>query len=413
MGEAPNILFIGNYSRLDYLSLLKDSRGHCRFTFLFYASPKEEKNTTYKKYGEAIYWQDFTSADQLLSAVTPSKVVFLYIESYNHVLLNLACQKATIPTYLLEHGLRAAVSFQYKNKPQLKTSIKTKLDLYLTILRDLRSRIRTRRFLLNSLKELSANDKAFAEQFIRVRSKHNYLDTVREVSSPKRLAGHYVSFSPKIFKIHQEQEALPNKQARSFIGIPYFDKFCNVTRAKHLQRAILLIDQPLAEQGLLQWDRANKQVFIQELLKVCSEHRYKLYVKPHPWQDLKLWEEQRSTTNLEIVDEEKLLALAPSIPLVLGFYSTLLMPFAAFRHTTVITYENHPAGKLLISQPFIESGVAHAICSLKELGGILPNLEKLHQQQFPHKATFINDWLYKFDGKSGERLRDILLSGEL
>ncbi|GAA4442034.1 hypothetical protein GCM10023188_41250 [Pontibacter saemangeumensis] len=89
------------------------------------------------------------------------------------------------------------------------------------------------------------------------------------------------------------------------------------------------------------------------------------------------------------------------------------MPFAAFAHTTVVTYEDHPAGNFLVSKPFTEAGVAQPIYDLEELHSILQNLKALHQKQLPHKAKFTEEWMYKFDGKAGERLRDILLSDAL
>ncbi|MDX5481750.1 MAG: hypothetical protein LPK07_08710, partial [Hymenobacteraceae bacterium] len=126
-----------------------------------------------------------------------------------------------------------------------------------------------------------------------------------------------------------------------------------------------------------------------------------------------LWKEQQASTTVESINDEQLLSLAPTVPIVLGFYSTYLMPFAALPHTTLITYENHPAGRLNVSKSFIDAGVAHPIYDLEELHEVLPRIEEIHRKQLPNKAKFTEDWLYKFDGKSGERLRDILLSDDL
>ncbi len=407
------ILFIVDYCRKDYVSLLKDTKDHCELTFLFYSSPKEETNAFYKTYGEAVYWSDFQNAGDLLTAVKPEKVVFLYLESYNHIALNLTCKKLGLPTYLLEHGMRAdyVVGFDPQVSPSPKYTLPERLHFLYSKFRTFSARIKNRQFLLNTIKRLPPEDADFVKHYIQVRKHHNYLETFRLIKSPKRLPDTYISFSSKIFQIHQEYDNPLPEQEVIHIGIPYFDHLANIN-AKEPQKSILFIDQPLSEQGLLQWDYAYKKAFAENFVSICTSLKYKLYVKPHPRQDLSLWLEFNQKGKCEIIDDEKLTELAPSVPLIFGFYSTYLMPFAAMKHTTLITYENHPAGKLDVSKSFIDAGVAHPIYDLNELYEILPNIEQLHARQLPNKAKFTEEWMYKFDGKSGERLRDILLKDE-
>ncbi|WP_345161899.1 polysialyltransferase family glycosyltransferase [Pontibacter saemangeumensis] len=410
--KKPNILFVGNYNRRDYVDLLLKSKNEFNFFFLEFSSPKEVKNHYFKTYGKCIFWKDYRDAFDLLDKIKPAKVLFLFIEAYNHVALNTACKLVSIPTFHLEHGLRADYTLSLGSERIQSTPPDTHLQLLnsLNILLNFKDRWKTRLFLLNSIKRFPPPEAEFIKEFIKIRSKHNFLDTAVYIKSHERQPAFYISFSEKIFCTHQEYDVLSDQQKVYYIGIPYFDKLASIIPATPI-RAVLLIDQPLAEHSLLNWTVQKKRQFIQTLTQVCSNNHYKLYVKPHPDQNILLWQQRQQ--EVEIINDEQLLALAPAIPLILGFYSTLLMPFAAFAHTTVVTYEDHPAGNFLVSKPFTEAGVAQPIYDLEELHSILQNLKALHQKQLPHKAKFTEEWMYKFDGKAGERLRDILLSDAL
>jgi hypothetical protein len=407
--DKPKILFIGDYCRTDYLSMLDMSRDACDFWFLYFASPDEEQDKTYLNYGQAIYWSDYRSAQDLLQALVPHKVLFLYIDTYHSVVLNIACKAAGIFTYHLEHGMRADYSIAYDVtvSPQLHQSPYSRFRAFLYNFGD---RIKSRLFLKNSIRQFSEEDAAFAKEYISVRHRKNYLETFKIVKSLKRIADCYISFSPKVYEVHEQHDHLTRSQRVHFIGIPYFDELATVKQTVP-ERAILFIDQPLAEKNLLQWSLAYKKAFVEELATIARQHNYKLYVKPHPQQDIAPWQDIRK--DVSIINDEELLQLSGSIPIVIGFYSTYLMPFAAMPHTTLITLENHPAGNLNVSKSFVNAGVAHPVYSLAELPEALHNIAHLHQQQLPDKKKFEQDWLYKFDGKAGERLRDILLSDEL
>ncbi|MCC9168863.1 polysialyltransferase family glycosyltransferase [Pontibacter harenae] len=412
MQPKPKIIFIGDYSRTDYLHLLEEVKEHCEFFLLHYASPKEEKNKDYKRFGKAIYWKDFKSAFSLLSFIKPQKVVFLYIDTYYQLVLNLACKHSNIPTFHLEHGLRADydIAFDIKISPQLHKKPFQKIRDYSTLLQKLKARLKARKFLNKSIKELPEEEE-FIRSYIEVRRNHNYLDSFKRFPTDKRVADTYISFSPKVFETHQKHDYLPQEHRVYFIGVPYFDAF-HYSQALSIQKAILFIDQPLAEHRLLNWTPAYKEAFVRQLVKMCSLHNYRLYIKPHPIQNVKPWLEQNAKETT-LLTNEQLLASCKSFPIIMGFYSTYLMPFAALEHTTLLTYENHPAGNFLVSKPFVDAGVAHPVYDLNELHEILPNIEKLHQKQLPNKKKFEEDWLYKFDGKAGARLRDILLSDNL
>ncbi|MDX5423409.1 MAG: hypothetical protein LPK14_14225, partial [Hymenobacteraceae bacterium] len=155
-----------------------------------------------------------------------------------------------------------------------------------------------------------------------------------------------------------------------------------------------------------------KQCLLQ-ISKIVASHGYHLYVKPHPTQESFYKEYLVDHVAASIIDFDELHEKLAGNNIVIGFFSTLLLPLTALPHTTVLTLENHPAGRLNVSKSFIDAGVAHPIYDLEELHEVLPRIEEIHRKQLPNKAKFTEDWLYKFDWKSGERLRDILLSDDL
>ncbi|WP_299819408.1 polysialyltransferase family glycosyltransferase [uncultured Pontibacter sp.] len=411
MLSKPKIIFVGDYSREDYVKLLEASKDYCEFYFLYYTSPNEEKSNFYKSYGYAIYWKNFTSAQQLLQKICPSKVVFLYIESYNHVVLNLACKSFNIPTYQLEHGLRAdyVVGFDPKFSPSLPVPYIQRLKSKARLLLQISSKIKSRLFLLNSIKLLPKEAADFAREFILVRKKHNFLETSRRVASYKRIPQIYISFSHNIFKIHQKEENLPINTKVHFIGVPYFDHLAKIKEAEEI-KAVLFIDQPLAEQSLLGWTKELKHSFSKQLVTICNALGYTLLVKLHPVQDKAGWAALSQNHDLKLISDSDIDWYAPRVRIVFGFYSTYLLPFAALKHITLLTYEKHPVGKLMVSKPFTDAGVAYPIFNLEDLYNVLSGSCKIHRDQLSFKAKFTEDWLYRFDGNSGARLRDILLS---
>ncbi len=391
-----------------------DTEAVCDFYFLYYTSAIEETNNAYKKMGKAIYWAGFEDTFDLLHSIKPIKVIFLYIESYNHVVLNLACRQAGIATYHLEHGLRAdyVVGFDPIFSPSPKISNWKRIKDYMNVLLQLKARVRSRRFLLNSVKKLSPDDAEFINHFIHIRRQHNYLETFRQIKSPKRNPDTYISFSPKVFEIHQHFDGLTEAQDVHFIGVPYFDNLACV-KPEHSEKCILFIDQPLVEHHLLKWTENHRQQTLANLCQLCKKYSYKLLVKSHPKQAIQHWANPAFKDVIEFVNNEQLPKIAGKVKIVMGFYSTLLMPFAVMPHVLLLTLENHPIGKLNVSKSFIDAGVAHPVYDLDELPWALEHVEQLHQQQVPNKKKFEEEWLYKFDGKAGERLRDILLSDTL
>lgn len=413
MQNKSTILIVGYYNRKDYIDLFKACLGYCNFYFIDYASKKEVVNNFYQNYGKAIFWGDFKNANELLNQIRPHKVVFFFIESYFHVVLNLACKEHEIPTYLLDHGIRDVnINLRFEEHLISQTNITSPFS-HIQKLAQFGARLRARIFLLYSVKQLPADKSKFFWNFHRIRKSSGFIITLKEINSPLRVADAYISFSTRTYQVHQHYDHLPDDKRVHFIGIPNYDHLAKLQPAAILKQQIIFLDQGLVVRGFFGWSEANYKQFVLAFAEICNRNGFQLLVKLHPVQpdkDVQLW---ASLPHVSVIDNKELAAFLPSTPLIIGFFSTYMLPLMALPHTTVITLENHPIGRLDVSKSFIEAGVAHPIYDLEELHNILPNINQLHRKQLPNKAKFTEEWMYKFDGKSGERLRNILLSDEL
>ncbi|MHA6247042.1 polysialyltransferase family glycosyltransferase [Pontibacter sp. CAU 1760] len=405
MPVKPNILFVGNYNRKDYLDMFSKSKGHFNFFFLEFASPREITSKHYKEFGEAIFWGDYYNAFDLLEKVKPYKVIFLFIEAYNHVALNIACKEKGITTCLLDHGVRSThINFTYAATSVQPKNYFFKLNSSLPLL----ARVRNRIFFYNSAQKLLPENKQFLKQFYKIRKHNNYLQTSQLLQHNLRKPDVYLSFSAGVFAAHQKLDALPDTQKVYYFGIPYFDHFTNINFRNTGVTQLLFIDQALVSQQLLGWTIELKVLFVEELVRACKIHNIKLVIKTHPLENSKVWEAFEGN-NVSLVSNEDFEVAVSTSTIIAGFYSTLLLGLAALPFTTVLTFENHPAGNFALSSFLTNAGVAKSLENVHEFENLVPKLAQINQEQVKHKSTFITKWLYRLDGNAGIRLNKLLL----
>jgi len=405
MPKKTNLLIVGDYNRRDFVDLFKACRNDFHFYFLEYASLKEVTANHYLAYGEAIFWKDYSDAYTLLAKVAPQKVVFFFIETYNHVALNVACKQKGITSCLLDHGIRDInLNLAYEATQKVKLQRVKLFNSKVPLL----DRIKTRLFFIRSVKKSSLEHKRFLKDFYNIRSRNTYFKTSQILQHSLRKPDVYLAFSVGVYKAHQKLDALAANQKIYYFGIPYFDEFSQIRHIKPKSKHLLFIDQAFVSQHLLGWIENNKRDFIKKLLAVCSSHDYKLIVKIHPLENPSIWREFEGKA-LEIV-VDNFHAVVSTCEIIIGFYSTLLLGLAALPHTTILTYEGHPAGnKFFLSRFLVAEGVGSSFVDMEELGGLLTIIKQIQLLQQEKKKEFIKEWLYRFDGRSGERLRDLLL----
>jgi len=402
------VLLVGDYNRSDFLYVARLLHSRIDFFFIEFMNQHFLRNKECLKYGQVIYWKDYKDAYDLLNKICPEKVVFYFIESFNHVALNVAAKVCGISTYHLEHGLRFKLGVPLKEKNQVERTLERIKKI--GQLRHLYDRYAGRMFFQNTIKESGEKEKEFLRLFYSVRKKNSIQATFKKIKDPLRLPDCYISFSPLIFDYHRELESLPCNYPVHYIGIPNFDHFCNWKDLHNYGNNILFIDQPLFEKKLMGWNRESKKNFLEQLATIVHSLGKKLYIKPHPWNDKSIYE---AVPEHLIVFEEIWETVVPDINTVLGFSSTLLMPFMAMDHIACFTLEMHPQNSGSYYSGFLlESKACHLVTSFEDLTDKLIHRDTWHQKQKAYKNTFIDKWMYKFDGKCSERLSKVLIKDE-
>lgn len=379
--------------------------------FLEYTHKGELGANQYSAFGKAIFWGGYKNAFDLLEQIKPKFVIFYFIESYNHVALNVCCKHTGVKTFHMEHGIRNYEMLQ-ENIASIDIYKKQTLIGFIKKLKEFKSRINGRLFFRRTISKLPVKYNLFLKKYYQIRSKNTVFDTFRKINSNLRIADCYISFSPKVFEFHQKSDHLPEDYPVHFIGCPSFDYLANNSNISLDGSNILFIDNAFESEKMFGWHDENKIRFLSELLKFVESKKSTLWIKPHPRSRDFIYENVRNSKNAFIINQEKDFVRAINdSKVVLGFYSTLLMPLMAMKHTVCFSLEMHPS--VLEKKPsmfLVETGAINIVNSWEELGRAFEQLDDIFRKQTDFKKSFIEEWMYKFDGKSSERLKSILLS---
>ena len=404
------ILLVGDYNRSDFIFVAKQLKGEAKFYFIEYLNEKNLINKECLEYGDVIYWKDFSDGFDLLKKINPTKVVFYFIESFNHVALKVASKILQIPTYHLEHGLRFSLAYYQLGNDSKQIDTKKTFSQRLNQFSDLVNKYNNRQFYKRTVRKSPEKEKKFLKEYFKIRRTNGIFQTFQILQSSFRLPDTYISFSPIIFNFHRDLENLAEEYPVKYIGIPQFDFFIKWKDIFSNGKDVLFIDQPLHEQSIYEWTVDKKMKFLHQLFEITSQVGKKLYIKYHPMNDLSLYASIEQEPGVEIV-AENWDAVVPAINTVLGFSSTLLLPFMAMDAINCFLLEMHPKqGEEPYSQFLLNSGACHAAFSFEDLEEKLKDWDKWNMMQKQHKEQFVHDYMYKFDGKSSERLKSILLS---
>lgn len=408
--QKQKIILVGDYSREDRLHVAKLLKDKADFYFIEFLNKKEVFSWKHREYGREIFWKDFSDAYDLLERIGPSRIVFYFLEAYNHVALNVAARTKGIPTYHLEHGVRFFVEGAVFNYDTPKPLLKRLLSDPVRFISNGIDRFKNKRFYDNTLQKSDGEARACLEEFYKIRSTHGILDTFKKVRNTLRWPDEYISFSPLIFEFHKASENLPEDYPVHFIGIPAFDQFAQWKNLQEVGNAVLFIDQPMYEQKLMGWTSAYKKEFLSRLSTIVNDLGRKLIIKPHPWNDKSVYDAILSNSDVVIVENDWS-NVVDKIDTVIGFSSTLLVPFIAMQQLCCFTMEMHPQkGTKPFSYFFLGSGACHAVQSFEELNENLAERKTWHEKQKLAKENFVDEYMFRFDGKSSERLIGILLN---
>ncbi len=402
--NKKTIIIVSDSGREDFIKVFKDIT-NINFVFVDTLSISSSGSIgIYKKYGRIIFWENYKDAFELLKKNKPSKIVFFNYESFNQVALLSASKQMGVKSFHMEHGLRLNFISSDFSTPS------TFSEVLVSILRKAffikKMFFIKNHFYRKTMLKSNPRQKKFLKKYFHIRVSNSPVTTFRNLMNEMIKPDHFISPNKITLSHHLHRHGASIDEINfTFIGYPQFSFINPLLSLDETERKIvLLIDQPLSEQKVFGWTKQIKIAFIEGLMENIDSNSF--YIKPHPGNELSHY-----PNGVRLIKDEQFLNTLEKTKVVLGFYSTLMMPLAALEHTTLFVFENHPLE--LSTKPstiFTEAGVAHEIKTPKELKEKLVNLEKYHVLQKKHKSNYIKDWNLFSERSPQEELADIIES---
>jgi hypothetical protein len=373
LSEQAQLIFIGKHSR-----------------------PAEDEQ---KKFGlsnsSIIYWGDFRSPYQLLDTVRPDLVVFHDIEAFNQIALNIAARNRNIRTLVLQHGFRG--DYEITNAVNHLTPANN-IELSATSWW-------TFNFLIRSLRWKNVKNLLPLIKFVIARKRNELTVALYRNRFELRRADAYIEFSKANATYHRMRDGVPDDRFL-LIGNPAYDdfhhRFKEASLSGNRQNYALLIDTPFCEASFVQKQRMTteeKNDYLKRLNEYCLRKNLRFYIKLHPltYQSTGLFQDE----NIEYFRDVDIVELVNGSQLAFLLHFSTLAPLVLY-HKPFLFFHNK----------YIEDADAIQALSISTYDLLRFKPEDLAQQQ-PHpplSLEVLKDYLFVPDGRSRERLQQILLS---
>lgn len=402
--ELSNVLVVIDYNKEYLLKYFIRLKSKLNLYFINYSYQSEIRDE-HKEYGQAIFWKDFKNAFHLIKSIKPKVVVFFELETLNQIALNVACKELGIKTIFSDHGLQdLKISFQanrfVKKNNNRKNRIKQKVKLFAK--NSIHSIINNRLFFEKTLKSSIHSD--FLGLYKKVRLKNTILDTQLKLDSNLRLPDKYICFTPRNYAYHQATGHDKNIPV-VFTGVPELDEF-RVEHSNQIERNfILFIDQPYVHFNYYGWNKEHKYSFLNDLKEAALSAGKLFLIKKHP-REISFWNDFDHA--FDFISGIDLIKKISSISHVLGYNSTMLLPFAASKDIIVYNLRNHPDTNSYTPTDLVDYGVAIWYDQIDHGVRFKENRQRIEEMNNA-KQYFIKDYLYLLDGKAGDRFDKAIL----
>jgi hypothetical protein len=380
MEGRPELLepFVDNSNEVDYYHLY------------FYS--REDRKVNLSPFS-ILYWYDFSSPFQLLQRIKPDKVILANGVSLYEVSLIIACNLCQIPVYCLQHGIMAPGFFKEIEDIKVERNLK-KVKYYYKVSRFYFSNISK-----VPRKTVPALLRFYCDAFTKglfYACHHNHFSL--------RYPTGYICFTMHNAKYFLERDQIGTGKILS-IGVPCFDHFFQTNKSivDHEGPYALLIDTVMTEGG-----KPVSEEYMNNYYRIfneyCRKKGWKLAIKLHPWaykyNNLLL---DNNIVYHRNIDKEELTGMIKNAQVVFSFFSTLLFP-SLFINPRIVAID-HPVhhfpdeltGNGRLQKVYLDE---HGTISLSD--------------DFAYDQNFLNEirenYLYKVDGKSKERLKEIIES---
>lgn len=392
------VLLNWDTTRKDLLEPFSDLKDDIEFILIWGNTPQ---TGLWMKPFKQIFFSDYHTPYALLSDVRPDRILFLGIDSFPQIALNLAAKNLNIPTYIMHHGIYHADNLE--NNRQLE-----KLGLHKK--RKLLSNIGSLTFYFSALRIKNVKQLWNYCYFAWIRQRRNAWVAKAKCVFDARVPDHYIDLSPHNAIITKKIDRIEGDEKFFYIGHPFFDHILQRLAELMCKNEVvddnffLLIDFPNREDvlALKIMTVEKKHLFYKALSDLAKSRNCRLKIKLHPSGYNSPY--NYSDDNIDLVYEADVAELIYKAKECFSFFSTLLIPIIyQKKHSYVFT-----VGKeYQFQRELIELGCVTKL-----------DTENLHPSDLGDKDTsafeagykiFVERYLYFTDGKSTERLKNILL----
>jgi hypothetical protein len=398
---SVRILLSRDYDRIDHLRSICEATRGSELSLLYRKYPDAQSTSVDAK---ILYWSEFATPYEILDRVRPDKIVFTDIETFYEVALNIAARRAGIPTFVYEHGLRYAGEVQVAYDAGNPASVA--LSGFASR-RGIVQRLHTLRFYLSALRDCTTSERVTLLRFLYRRSVDDMTVALSESQFDLRLADAYINYSVENTAFLRQRDGMALSRFR-LIGNPSLDEYFDETLdASHVPKEdfYLLIDSPLVEVESIAMPGREKAAFLEKLSAFAKRKGAKLYVKLHPYSYLYGFAADYLPKDENIIYGRDV----PVGPLLrrargcFGLVSTLMTVAPCLNRCIVFRLPN---------QPFPDDLVARGVAGGLDFHHFLPEDISFDGAAAAPEALarFVDDYLYKADGKATERLRALLMT---
>jgi CDP-glycerol glycerophosphotransferase (TagB/SpsB family) len=401
----PTILLCWGYHRKGWIEIFESLSDQFDFHYLYWIHKEQEPAsfTTCPVH----YWSSFSSANQILSVIKPSKVIFIGSNSLLAIGLMRACVRQKVPTFTMQHGLFHDLKTNLFREQQI---VEHTISSGRTGEQKKRNVFQTLSFFLRSI---AVNDLPCILPLMKWQldlRRMLPLAALAKNQTKYRRTDYYIVYTRYNGRFFCDCDGAKEEQMIE-IGVPEFDAFfAKALKHQRLQNVHpynLLIDSALtyieefSSSGVVSQEGYN--AFISRLNEQSLRQNRHLYVKLHPYcYHNEAFIQHDNITYFRDADTVELIMNAGT---VFGFDSTLMLASLYFRPTIIFT---------LHDDSYLQSHIQHieAAPVLNYFTFTDHELEEsfAFQAKPTANAELTRHFLYKADGQTSLRLKQVLLS---
>jgi hypothetical protein len=395
--KKKRILVNWDYERDDHVEPFHSISNDIDFFFIKkkYSTEISQKLSKFK----ILFWAEYSSPYQLLDMIKPDKVVFSGLESYYEISLNIACRNLNIKTYFLQHGAANEILSFYKNnwieKEPLKSQIRNE---------SITKKMHATFFYFKALKFKNVSFfLKFVEYYIRRRFSSNYMSILEKVQFGYRKPNYYIECTYYNASWIKERDKINNDRIIP-IGVFSLDKYFSKNHNEPIikENYFLLIDSPLELLPSLNISLTDHKKVYECLNNLAKQNSCKLLIKLHPKSYHLTFPEFDS--NIIFIKNQSIEDVLFKVQFTFCFFSTLALAAIYYTNCYMIKLGDNNSVQKELEKLQVVNIISISDLRTPKTQIILKNVAKNNLDKF------VEQFLYKTDGKATERLKNILLN---